>query len=136
MAETFYKTDWFITDYVNYYDWNRIESNILDLAQYLQSIEYIVPTPSVVTDRTVHSVPFLSMINRIENNLGAIHTAFGMDPPTYLAQKQWVGGQGFTYEDANRLENNTQIMKTYGQLIVQSYRYCGSFTCGEQGGLY
>lgn len=131
-----YKTDWDIESTINFDDWNRIESNILDLAVYLNDIQYAVPTPTVVTNRTEKSIDFLSSINRIEANLGAIHDAFGMSPPTYLEQRTWGVGQGFGFEDANRLENNTQIMKTYGDLIQKSFRRSGAFTCGQQGGLY
>jgi hypothetical protein len=131
-----YKTDWNSDNFINYSDWNRIESNILDLANYLNSIQYAAPVPTVVTNRTVRSIDFLSSINRIENNLEALHVAFGMSPPGYLDHKTWTVGQGFTFEDANRLENNTQIIRTYGDLIVKSFRRSGAFTCGDQGGLY
>ncbi|KRE33433.1 hypothetical protein [Paenibacillus sp. Soil724D2] len=131
-----YKTDWSSSDFINFGDWNRIESNVLDLATYLQGIQYSVPTPSVVINRTVASIDFLSSINRIENGLGAIQSAFGMTPPNYLSKKTWTIGMGFSFDDVNRLENNTQILKTYGDLIVKSYKYSGALTCGDQGGLY
>ncbi|SEN19473.1 hypothetical protein [Paenibacillus sp. OV219] len=131
-----YKTDWSSDDYINFGDWNRIEQNMLDLATYLQSIQYAVPTPTVVTNRTVSSVDYLSSINRIETNLEAIHFAFNMTPPEYLDTKVWTAGQGFTYADVNRLESNTQIIKTYGDLVAKSFRWSGAFTCGQEGGLY
>lgn len=131
-----YNTNWLSTDFINFGDWNRIESNVADLASYLQSIQYNVPTPSVVTNRTVTSIDFLQSINRIENNLDAIQASFGMVPPSYLAKKTWAVGIGFSNTDANRLENNTQILKTYGQLVVTSYRYSGMATCGETGVIY
>lgn len=131
-----YKTDWTSTDFINFGDWNRIEQNMLDLANFLISIQYNVPVPSVVTNRTTASIDFLSSINRIESNLTAIQTAFGMTPPNYLANKTWTVGQGFSFNDANRLENNTQILVTYGDLVQKSFRRCGNFTCGDQGGLY
>lgn len=131
-----FKTDWSPSDYINFGDWNRIESNMSDLATYLNGIQYPVTTPSVITNRTVSSIDYLSSINRIENNLGNIMTAFGMTPPNVLAKKTWSVGQGFNYDDVNRLERNTQIIMTYGDLIQKSYRYCGAFICGDQGGLY
>jgi hypothetical protein len=95
-----------------------------------------VPYIGAINNRTASSIDFLSSINRIENNLDAIKTSFGMTPPNYLTKKTWSVGQGFSFEDVNRLENNTQIIKTYGELITKSYRYCGAFTCGDQGGLF
>lgn len=131
-----YKTDWSGSDFINFGDWNRIESNILELASYLTASEFSVPTPSVVTNRTEKSIDYLSSINRIESNLGSIRDAFGMSPPTYLDKKTWTVGMGFSFDDANRLENNTQIIRTYADLVVLSYRRSGAFTCGDQGGLY
>jgi hypothetical protein len=132
---TTYKTDWKSTDKINAGDWNRIEANMLELANYLDSIQYPVPTPSVVTNRTAAYIDFLSSINRIENNLTAIQQAFSMTPPGYRPNKIWAIGQGFSFDDVNRLESNTQIIMTYGDLVRQSFRRCGAFTCGNQGGL-
>lgn len=129
-----YKTDWTAADKINFADWNRIESNMTDLANYLKSIQYAIPTLSVVTNRSPASIDYLSSINRIENNLESIHAAF-VNPDAYLAKKTWTVGKGFDYTDVNRLEANTQLLKALGALIVQSYKYCGATTCGG-GGLY
>lgn len=131
-----YKTDWLSTDFINCADWNRIEQNMSDLAAYLNSIQYVVPPLTTVTNRTVTTIDYLSSINRIEANMEAIHKAFSMDPPGYLASKVWTVGQGFTNGDVNRLEYNTQIITTYADLVQRSFRRCGNFTTGNQGGLY
>jgi hypothetical protein len=127
---------WTPSDYINFHDWNRIESNMSNLATYLNGIQYSVPTPSIVNDRSAASIDFLSSINRIEDNLEAIHVAFGITPPDYNPRKFWAVGVPFSFDDANRLENNTQILRTYGDLVFRSFRRSGALSCGDQGGLY
>ena len=129
------KLDWNASNWINYADWNRIENNIKELKDYLVSIQYAPPEPvSTNTTRTVLSIDFLSSINRIENNLDAIRLAF-LSPADYLPKKTWTVGLGFDYTDANRLESNTNSLLNWGMLVFQSYRYSGTFSCGESGGL-
>jgi hypothetical protein len=129
------KLDWTISNFINFDDFNRIENNILELYTYLQSIQYTVPLPSATnTTRTVSSIDYLSSINRIENNLDAIRLAF-INPIGYLGKKTWTVEMNFDYMDANRLEGNTNTLLSLGVLVYQSFRYCGTFSCGESGGL-
>jgi hypothetical protein len=87
-----------------------------------------------VINRTVKSIDFLSSINRIEANLDNIRLAF-FSPADYLPKETWTVGKGFDYTDANRLEGNTSRLLSLGMSVYQSYRYCGTFNCGESGGL-
>lgn len=129
------KLNWVKENSINYVDFNRIENNIYELALYLQSIQYAVPSPSATnTSRTVSSIDYLSSINRIESNLDNIRVAF-LTPADYLPKKTWTVGKGFDYTDANRLESNTSRLLSWGMSVYQSYRYCGTVTCGESGGL-
>lgn len=129
------KVDWTISDNINFGDFNRIENNILELYTYLQSIQYNVPLPTTTnTSRTVLSIDFLSSINRIEANLDNIRIAF-LSPSDYIPRKTWTVGKGFDFTDANRLEGNTSRLLNWGMLVYQSYRYCGTYNCGETGGL-
>jgi hypothetical protein len=129
------KLDWNENDWINYDDWNRIENNILELKNYLVGIQYNVPTPvSTNTTRNNLSIDFLSSINRIENNLDAIRLAF-LSPSDYLPKETWIVGKGFDYSDANRLEKNTKSLLDWGMLVYQSFRYCGTFNCGQGWGL-
>ena len=130
------KLDWNASNWINYDDWNRIENNILELCNYLISIQYSPPTPvSTNTTRNNLSIDFLSSINRIEANLDNIRLAF-LSPADYLPKKTWTVGLGFDYSDANRLESNTNSLLNWGMTVFQSYRYCGAVTCGEDGILY
>jgi hypothetical protein len=128
------KLNWLESDYMNFVDWNRIENNILELRNYLVSIQYNPPAITTNTTRNNLSIDFLSSINRIEANLDNIRLAF-FSPADYLPKETWTVSKGFDYTDANRLESNTSRLLILGMSVYQSYRYCGTFNCGETGGL-
>jgi hypothetical protein len=128
------KLNWLEGDYINFVDWNRIENNILELRNYLASIQYSPPVLTTITNRDYKSIDFLSSINRIEANLDNLRVAF-FSPADYLPKETWIVGKTFDYADANRLEGNTSRLLTLGMSVYQSYRYCGTVTCGEWGGL-
>lgn len=129
------KIDWVSSDEINYTDFNRIESNILELHAYLTSLGYTIPIPiSTNTSRTYSSIDFLSSINRIENNLENIKLA-SISPIGYVGKKTWVVGLGFDFNDANRLEGNTKTLYDLGLQVFQSFKYCGTFAAGQSGGL-
>jgi hypothetical protein len=129
-----YKTNWLSTDFLSASEMNRIENNINLLAIHLRSIQYQIPTLEVKTNRTRVSIDYLSDINRIEQNLEAVRLRF-LTPPNYLETKVWTKEKTFDYNDANRLEANTQLMREYADRVVSSFRYCGAINTGG-GGLY
>ncbi|WEK53315.1 MAG: hypothetical protein P0Y55_12030 [Candidatus Cohnella colombiensis] len=127
------KMDWTELDSINSTDFNRIENNTQEVVNFLNSIQYAMPTLTIVTNRTQNHVDFLSSINRIEQNLETIRTRF-VNPEGYLGVKTWASKMGFTNEDANRLETNVKLLMDFGILVYQSFRYCGTFSCGEEWG--
>lgn len=129
------KFDWTSADYLNVADFNRIENNTQEVANYLNSIQYVIPALTVVTNRTNTYSDYISSINRIEQNLEKIRTNF-ITPPGYGATEVWVVRKGLDFTDVNRLEYNLKLLMDYGLLVFQSFRHCGAYTCGDQGGLY
>jgi hypothetical protein len=129
-----YKTNWLSTDFLSASEMNRIENNINLLAIHLRSIQYQIPSIEVKTNRTRLSIDYLSDINRIEQNLEALRLRF-LTPPNYLEAKVWTKEKTFDYNDANRLESNTQLMREYADKVVSNFRYCGAINTGG-GGLY
>lgn len=127
------KLDWLPSDSINAVDWNRIENNTAEVAAYLNSIQYAMPAMTHITNRTQSHIDFLSSINRIEQNINAIRSAF-VTPPGYPGVKSWSLGIGFNNEDAIRLERNLVLLMEYGLLVFQSFRYCGTFYSGEEYG--
>ena len=131
------KTDWKSTDYLNCTDLNRVENNTEYIAQYLVNLNYAVPIGTVVKNRTMASLDFISSINRIEENIDIIKNSF-LSPPGWQEKKTWSLGKGFSYKDANRLENNLDILYKWAQIAKNNLVYCGTFNCGTdwEGGLY
>jgi hypothetical protein len=89
----------------------------------------------VVTNRDYYSIPFLSDINRIEQNIDYIRNNF-MTPAGYGGAETWTAGKPFDHEDAIRLEQNVKLLIDTGVLVYQSFVYCGTIRAGQSGGLY
>lgn len=123
------KTNFVSTDYYNYSDFNRVENNINEVRNYLNSIQYPIPSIPVVTNRTNTSIDYVSSINRIENNIKTLCTNF-VYPPGFIAVKTWSNLLGFSHSDANRLEVNINALYLCAQKVYEGYKYCGATTCG------
>lgn len=93
------------------------------------------PNVGIVKKRDYYSIPFLSDINRIEQNIDYIRTNF-MTPVGFGAAETWTVGKTFDHEDAIRLEQNVKLLIDTGVLVYQSFVYCGTIRAGESGGLY
>lgn len=126
------KTNWTSNDYYNAEDLNRVEANTQFVAEYLESIDYPVQLEEINTSRYIESIDFISDINRVENNIEALRSKMDITPPGYGPKKIWTNRMGFNYEDANRYERNLELLYKWAQLIYESYKYCGEFTCGEE----
>lgn len=152
------KLDWLQTEKYNYYDVNRLESNMQELATLIQAIGYTTGNYTFVTNRTATDIEYISSINRIEDILEDMQSKFGVPSFTFttldsknikfsdlgvgetfatfdLSKKKWYVGTTFSYLDANRWENLVSLFKYYTEVIPMSYQYCGTFDCGEDGGL-
>lgn len=126
------KTNWTSEDYYNFEDLNRVEANTQFVVEYLESIDYNIPTVEIVTSRGMESIDFISSINRIESNLESIRSEMDILPPNYGTMKIWTNKIGFSFEDANRYERNLELLYFWAQKIFDGYRYCGEFICGEE----
>lgn len=125
------KLDWKETDYHNYADLNRVENNTLEVANYLNGIQYNIPVLTSKTDRDNSFIDFLSSINRIENNIETVKNSF-LIPPGYQGSKAWSIGLGFSYLDAIRLENNLSLLYQWSMIAKDNQRFCGIYNCGEE----
>jgi hypothetical protein len=128
------KLDWTAKDSINAVDWNRIENNIVEVVAYLNSIQYVMPAFTSVTNRTQTYVDTLTSVNRIEQNIDSIRLAF-LTPPSYQPKKVWTSGKGFDNLDAIRLEQNIKLLMDYGLIVFRSFRYSGAAICGNGGGI-
>lgn len=114
---------------------NRVESNTQYLADYLSSAGYPVVLEPVKTDRDMTGYEFSDSLSRVERNIDALRQAF-MAPPGYQSPKAWAAGMRHNYIDANRLERNLQLLYDWLVAVVAGFKVCGTFTCGEDGGIY
>ncbi len=125
------KTDWGPEDSYNYQDLNRVENNTAEVAAFLKVIQYKVPELTIVTNRDKKSIDFISSINRVESNIEALKNAF-ITPPGYQGKKTWIVKKGFSYKDANRLENNLKLIYEWAHRVKENYRYSGTFNSGQE----
>lgn len=129
------KTDWKADDYYNADDLNRVEANTQFIAEFLQSMDYVIPLEPVETGRNKESIEFADGLSRVERNIELIRNKF-LTPPGYAAGKVWTALMAFSYIDANRLERNLELLYKWGLIAKDNLRYCGTFACGEEGVIY
>ncbi len=114
---------------------NRVETNTQHIADYLQAAGYPVTLEPLKTDRDMAGYEFGDSLSRVERNIDGLRQGF-ITPPGYQAPKTWSGGMGHNFQDANRLEQNLQILYDWALGVVDSFKHCGAFACGEDGGIY
>lgn len=126
------KTNWTKDDYYNFGDLDRVEGNSSYLADLLTSYRGQAVTIITITARDIKRIEFYDSLNRVEENIQTLADSFYI-PIGWIAMKtNWKSGESFTYIDAKRLEINLQLL--YELLInaIDSMKYCGTFTCGEE----
>lgn len=128
---------WTKDDYYNADDINKVEFNTAAAVKQLTDIMYKVPIAFVNTERDTSSIDLISSINRVENNIELIKNNF-RKPSGWQNKQVWDVGKGFTYQDANRLENNLNLLYSQVQNAKDNLIYNGTFSCGTdwEGGLY
>lgn len=137
-STTIYKVDdmipgvvWRYNDYYNTEDLNRVEANTQFIADLLSSMGYNAEIQLSDSDWSMLKFPTNAQINRIELNLESLKNSF-YTPPGYGNMKVWPQKTRFSYEDANRYERNLELLYKWAKLIYESYKYCGTFACGEE----
>lgn len=110
---------------LNYNDLNRIEENTSLLKGILNGYGHAVEVSTrqwVVTDFPTHSE-----INRIRNNINALHNGFYTLPDfREILYKSELG-----FEDVNTLEWDLHCIYIWLDRMTQSFSYCGNTYCGE-----
>jgi hypothetical protein len=126
------KTDWTAQDVLNADDMNRIEINTEHVKTYLMSISYSVSAQTHVTDRTFSSYETVSSVNRIEQNIEALRSAF-TTPAGWQTYTPWTYSRGLTHHDVNRWELSVKQLYELAQSAFEGIRYCGTFVSGQEG---
>lgn len=128
------KTDWTKEDYYNSDDLNRVEANTEYLARSLAAAGYTMVLEPVETGRGYTRIELTDDLNRVERNIHALVMGF-IQPPDYVQPKIWEPGP-HDYRDANRLEQNLQLLYDWLLAVVAGFKHCGAFACGEEGEIF
>ena len=134
------KVDWKSTDYYNIEDWQRVRNNLEHLRTWLQNLGVSGPTLlETDTGQGYNELPYVHLINNMEENLANLRELFGTDFTEEVAQKTWYArldsmyNSNPTYRDWNRWETillrvyeSIQYIETYIFSPVSGTCYSGS----------
>lgn len=135
------KTDWQITDYYNIEDWHRVRNNLEFIWNYLVSKMGYVPPTLLETDtgRERNELPYVRLVNNMEENLRVLQDTFGVDFTEDTDSKTWYARLDAlyqanpTYADWNRWEmllkrvyESIVYINTYAYAVVSGTCHCGS----------
>ena len=126
---------WVSTDILvePYTEIDRIEGNISDvetvIAGWSPYITALGWTPGL---RTIEWVLVKTELQSFEDRLDLLATVLGLD----YSFVTWVGLTPVDYQVLNKYENLTALLELIGTLAPDSFKYTGTFSCGEDGEIY
>lgn len=107
---------------------NRIEHKQAELKELFVKLGYF-DISAVATQEWTYSDYFLtSDFNRILGNLDILKKAFFV----YTSTPATPGNNYLKYQTINDVEKNLFDLETMINNIKDRYRFCGTFTCGEE----
>ena len=118
------KVTWQPTDYFNIEDWQRIRSNLEHIHSWLQNAG--VSKPRLLdtdTGRGYAELPYVYLVNNMEENLANLQKVFGVSPLEDTLQKTWYMRVDIryisnpTYADWNRWETILLYVSEWIQYI-------------------
>ena len=134
------KVDWKSSDFYNIEDWRRVRSNLEHLRSVL--IERGTPVTALLpteTDKGYNELPYVHLVNNMEENLEVLREAFGTDFTEDVSRKTWYArvdvlySSNPTYNDWNRWElillriyESIQYIDTYLYSPISGTCYSGS----------
>jgi hypothetical protein len=78
-------------------------------------------------------IEFSDQLNRIESNIALLANKFYKPVGWKELKTNWLANQDFSYVDANRYEQNLELLYSILNDILNNYKYSGTFTSGEAG---
>ena len=134
------KVDWKSTDYFNIEDWQRVRNNLEHLHEWLRNKGASAPRLlETDTGRGYDELPYVHLVNNMEENLAKLRETFGVSFTEDVARKTWYERLNIMYErnpdysDWNRWETilrlvyeSLQYIDTYIYSTVSGTCYCGS----------
>lgn len=124
--------DWDNADYYNYWELNRIEEITKNMPELISVLKECPPVTNVIADRNIESIEFKDSLNRLEGNIKKLIEQLNNPPGTVEPKTYWWYNMPFSFEDANRLEQNLKLMYEHVVGNLGYIRHCGMYTCGEE----
>lgn len=125
------KINWNRNDFYNFHDLNRVENNANAIAELLVYYDVILALETVDTKRTMKTIEMAPSLNRIEKNIQKLGQRYR--PNGWVKPKlDWVSNTPFSFEDANRLERNLNLLYRHYKGNFDVCVKCGAYTCGEE----
>ncbi len=130
------KTNFTANDHYNYIDINRVAGNIQYMADLLRDSGYEIDLLPFEPDFTLSSLPYLQVINNLEDDLERLRLAVPLEPRDYLAARRWYRTDDPSYDrnpmylDANRWEKNIELLRKILVSLREDWLSCGTFFSG------
>lgn len=128
------KVNWKSIDYYNIEDWQRVRSNLEHLYSWMMNAG-LGPKPLLITDtgRGYAELPYVHLVNNMEQNLANLQETFGVSFIEDVAQKTWyerldiMYSSNPSYSDWNRWE--IILMRVY-----ESIQYIDTYIFSQISG--
>ena len=114
----------------NYYDLNRVNTNIQYLSDYLSVLGYNT-AQTMKVDYTRTDFPKVSDINATRAAINRIIAGFYLPPSVPSIVVNSIRKQIFDFNKANALELNLQALYDIYNLVSPSFKYSGTFVSGQ-----
>ena len=124
--------------FVNYTDFNRIESDIAELEDTLNAYGYLLPetlvnktdwhAQGVLGTSGMENIPTLAHMNRILHNIGVLRSVYRVYPTTPATPATMEFATYQTFNDIEKILYDLWLMLHDTEHF---FRECNTFDCGE-----
>jgi len=113
-------------------DFNRQKNNIECAATVICPSLYYFPSNTEINDADRETLPLISLINTLENNITDIENCGVPLPASWQSSETWtLGGDNPDYTDFNRWESNAKLVYDTAESIMARWRPAGTFAAGQ-----
>lgn len=111
---------------LNYITLNRIECNTQHMEEVLENLGFLLRHQAYMQDWTLQALPTKKDFERLLSNIEShLRTFYYME--TALPENL----QKPTYGELNAVEQVLLELKQASDLVIQGWKYCGTFHCGQ-----
>lgn len=125
------KTNWALSDYLNFEDLNRVEENTHFVYDRLIQDGYFVNPQTYKTNWAVTDIVFKDDLNRIEQNIKDLAQAYYTTSEFEELKTNWQTLEPVDFNFPNRIEKDLNIINRLISSMEQYFVYCGVASCGQ-----